>query len=840
MEIVKRNGESVTYEDIKIKNAVERSFISVNKYYNNDILEDIVMLVKKEVFSKDTISTVEKVQDTVELTLMQKGFYEVAKSYILYREKHSMQREQRKSIVSSFPNIPHLNNELIKIQKDFGAECPIEFLANKFLSFKKEGMSEKELLNVLIKATVELTSQEKPMWEFVGSRLLLLQFKIKVKKYEKDHNINSFYEKVCHLTKAGLYGKYILESYTKEELEECEKNIMTTEYNKLFNYSGLDLILKRYVIRSFDGVPLETPEEMFLGISLHLAIEEKNDRLNWVKRFYYMLSTLKVTMATPTLSNARKPFYQLSSCFIDTVPDSLNGIFRSIDNFAKVSKFGGGMGMYFGKVRSKGSDIRGFKGVAGGVIRWIKLVNDTAVAVDQLGMRHGAVAVYLDAWHRDLPEFLSIRTNNGDDRMKAHDVFPAICYPNKFWEQAEKNIDSNWYLMCPHEISTNRGYSLEDFYGKEWEIKYKECINDPRIEKRVIPIKEIIRLIIKSSVETGTPFIFNRDIVNEYNPNPHKGIIYCSNLCTEIAQNTSGISTKEKFITTKDGETVVVNETIPGDFVVCNLGSLSLGRINVEDKKELQHIVESCVRALDNVISMNFFPVEYAEITNNLYRPIGLGVSGYHHMLAKNKISWESEKHINFVDELFEDINYYAISASCKNAIEKGSYDYFEGSDWHNGNYFTKRNYTSNRWIDLAKMVKENGIRNAYLLAIAPTSSTSIITGTTAGIDPIMNKFYLEEKKNSLLPRVAPELSLETMWYYKNAHLINQNYSIKACGVRQRHIDQAQSMNIYITTDYTFRQILDLYITAYKEGVKTIYYIRNKSLEIDDCESCSS
>ena len=599
-------------------------------------------------------------------------------------------------------------------------------------------------------------------------------------------------------------------------------------------------MLSRYIIRGGKGVAFETPQEMFLGIALHLAMKEKKDRILWVRRFYDMLSTLKVTMATPTLANARKPYHQLSSCFIDTVPDSLNGIYRSIENFAKVSKFGGGMGMYFGKVRASGSAIRGFEGAAGGVIRWIRLANDTAVAVDQLGVRQGAVAVYLDVWHRDLPEFLNLRTNNGDDRMKAHDVFPAVCYPDYFWEQARDNIEGNWYLMCPHEILTVKGYALEDSFGEEWKEKYLDCVEDERIKKRVVPIKDIIRLIIKSAVETGTPFTFNRDHVNRANPNGHKGMIYCSNLCTEIAQNMSGIEEVEERIETADGDTVVVTVTKPGEFVVCNLASLSLGHLNVEDEEEISKITRYVVRALDNVIDLNFFPVPYAKINNGKYRPIGLGVSGYHHMLAKHGISWESEKHLEFAEKVFSRIHYAAIEASSDLAKEKGSYSYFEGSDWQTGTYFDKRKLTDEKWNCLRQKVKAQGLRNAYLLAAAPTSSTSIISGTTAGLDPIMNRYFLEEKKNGLMPRVAPELSFETYWFYKNAHYINQEWSIKACGVRQRHIDQAQSMNLYITNEYTFRKVLDLYLLAWEEGVKTIYYIRSKSLEVEECESCSS
>ena len=545
-------------------------------------------------------------------------------------------------------------------------------------------------------------------------------------------------------------------------------------------------------------------------------------------------------MATPTLSNARKPFQQLSSCFIDVVPDSLKGIFRSIDNFAQVSKYGGGMGLYFGKVRAAGSSIRGFEGAAGGVIRWIRIVNDTAVAVDQLGVRSGAAAVYLDAWHRDLPEFLQIRTNNGDERLKAHDVFPAVCYPDLFWRLAKENLDQDWYLMCPHDISLVKGYCLEDYYGEEWEEKYWDCVQDTRITKRTIRLKDIVRLIIKSAAETGTPFVFNRDIVNRANPNPHRGMIYCSNLCTEIAQNMSGISDIDSKIQTEEGDTVVVQTTKAGDFVVCNLASLTLGRLPVHNLEYIREVVRTAVRALDNVIDLNFYPIPYAEITNRNYRAIGLGVSGYHHMLAKNQIKWESKEHLAFVDRLFEELNYAAIEASSDYAAEKGSYRYFKGSDWETGAYFEKRGYDSEKWQKLRGKVKKQGMRNAYLLAVAPTSSTSIISGTTAGVDPVMKKFFLEEKKGAMLPRTAPELNMETYWYYKNAHLIDQRWSVRACGIRQRHIDQAQSVNLYITNEYTMRQVLELYLLAWERKVKTIYYVRSKSLEVEECESCSS
>lgn len=844
MDITKRTGVIEVYTREKIARVIERAFASVESDLASQELDSMVDHIE-ESLTKDHAAGlslhVEDIQDLVEKTLIERNYYKEVKSFILYREDRKHKRRIRGRIAACFPEMPLFDVELKEIQRDYPEEgYELDFLDMKFRSFFKEDMNLNERLHVLIKAAVELTTKEAPRWEFIAARLYLLEYSMSLQGQMKTFGVDNFYEKLEYLTDQNLYGAYILQNYSREEIETAF-GFIDEERNKLINYSGLDLLLKRYVIRTHAGESVESVQEMFLGIALHLAmLEEKSVRLEWVRRFYDMLSQLKVTMATPTLANARKPYHQLSSCFIDTVPDSLDGIYRSIDNFAQVSKFGGGMGLYFGKVRARGSTIRGFEGAAGGVIRWIRLANDTAVAVDQLGVRQGAVAVYLDVWHKDLPEFLGLRTNNGDDRMKAHDVFPAVCYPDYFWQQARDNIEGDWYLMCPHEVKSVKGYALEDCFGDEWTEKYLECVSDHRISKRVVPIKELIRLIIKSAVETGTPFAFNRDIVNRANPNGHRGIIYCSNLCTEIAQNMSSITLEDQRVETIDGEEVVVTVTRPGDFVVCNLASLSLGHLDVTDNEEVESITESAIRALDNVIDLNFFPLPYAKINNHRYRPVGLGVSGYHHMLAKNQISWESEAHLSFVDDVFERINYAAVRASNRIAKEKGSYAYFEGSDWHNGEYFKKRRYTGDKWQTLAADVAKYGMRNAYLMAIAPTSSTSIIAATTAGVDPIMNRFFLEEKKNGLMPRVAPELSESNIWFYKNAHLVDQHYSVRASGVRQRHIDQAQSMNLYITNDYTFRGVLDLYLEAWECGVKTIYYIRSKSLEVEDCEVCSS
>ena len=839
MEITKRNGMAEPYNKEKVAIAIRKSFASTGQSVTDETILTLVNEVENFILSDTGNRHVERIQDEVERSLMEHGFYAEAKNYILYRWQRTERRKALNHIVNETGD-ETITDTLKGIGQDFPRnEYSLTLLAEKFSSFYKPEMTPNERLTALIKAAVELTTQEAPDWEFIAARLLNFQLGKKLTEQAEFAGVLSFYEKLRYLTDEGLYGSYILASYSPEEIEEAA-GFICPERDKLFNYSGLDLLVKRYLIRTRSHEPIESVQEMYLGIALHLAMPERNNRLQWVRKFYDLLSKLEVTMATPTLANARKPYHQLSSCFIDTVPDSLEGIYRSIDNFAMVSKFGGGMGMYFGKVRAAGGNIRGFKGVAGGVIRWMKLVNDTAVAVDQLGMRQGAVAVYLDVWHKDLPEFLQLRTNNGDDRMKAHDIFPAVCYPDLFWRMAKEDLNQSWYLFCPNEIMTIKGYCLEDYYGEEWEKRYLDCVNDSRLSKRSMSIKDIVRLVLRSAVETGTPFTFNRDAVNRANPNNHRGIIYCSNLCTEIAQNMSAIETVSTEIRTEDGDMVVVKTVRPGDFVVCNLASLSLGHLPLEDEQQMKEKVATVVRALDNVIDLNFYPIPFAQITNHHYRSIGLGVSGYHHALAIRGIRWESEEHLSFMDKIFERINYAAIEASAELAKEKGRYDYFEGSDWQTGAYFTKRNYDSPAWKALAAKVAASGMRNAYLLAIAPTSSTSIIAGTTAGTDPVMKRFFLEEKKGAMLPRVAPSLSDKTFWLYKGAYLTDQQWSIRAAGVRQLHIDQAQSLNLYITNEFTMRQVLNLYLLAWECGVKTVYSVRRKSLEVEECESCAS
>jgi ribonucleoside-diphosphate reductase alpha chain len=728
---------------------------------------------------------------------------------------------------------------------------PIELEMDSNLQFR-DGMSTKEIQKVLIQTAIEkmiqttsdtngnIVKRTNINWQYVAARLLMsdLYKEAAINRGYDYFGYGDFYPLVERLTKLDCYGGYLVNEYTMEEIEELGAYIKP-ERDLLFNYEGLKLLSDRYLIRGFNKEVLELPQERFMVIAMHLAIPEGKQKLYYAKKFYDILSELKMTTATPTLAGAGTPFHQLSSCFISVVGDNLWSIYDVNQKFSSVSKHGGALGIYLGKVRSLNSEIRGHKNASGGVIPWTRLYNDTAVAVDQLGRRKGGASITLDVWHQDLYEFLELRTNNGDDRRKAHDIFPAISIPNLFMERLEER--GSWSLFDPYMVNKVMGYHLEDFYdevdNRAFTKRYLACEANEQLERITVTALDIMKKIMKSAVETGTPFIFFRDTVNQANPNKHAGMIYASNLCHEIAQNVSESSFIEETIENRDGHTEVVRRIQSGDMVTCNLNSINLGRVELE---ELEETIPLQIRMLDNVITLNQFPVAEAKITSDKYRAIGLGTSGYHHYLVNHKITWESEAHFTQADRLYEEIAYQSIKSSMELAKEKGAYQAFEGSEWQSGKYFERRGYQSKRWLELKEEVKKYGVRNGYIMAVAPTGSTSNIAGTTAGIDPIFKKFFIEEKKGSFTPKAAPDLCNENFWLYKEAHHINQLYSIKACGIRQKHIDQAQSFNLYITPEVKAKDILDLYIESWKNGIKTIYYIRNQSLEMDECTSCSS
>ncbi|WP_371180596.1 ribonucleoside-diphosphate reductase subunit alpha [Xanthomonas sacchari] len=714
---------------------------------------------------------------------------------------------------------------------------------------KKESLSADDMVDYLIREAESRVDIATPEWEYFAARLYLDRLYKRASKnrfYDAGEKYGSYVGLQESLADRGVYSIDILKNYSKDELAEAGRMI-DPERDKLFAYNGLYLLATRYLATDNSRKVYELPQERWLTIALYLMQDEKprERRMQLVGEAYWALSNLYMTVATPTLANAGKIGGQLSSCFIDTVDDSLQGIYDSNTDVARVSKHGGGVGAYLGYVRSSGSAIRGVKNSSGGVVPWIKQLNNTAVSVDQLGQRKGAIAVYLDIWHRDIEAFLDLRLNNGDQRLRAHDVFTAVCVPDIFMEAVERR--GEWYLFDPHEVKEVKGWYLQDFFDEKrgegsFRARYEEVVADERIGRKVVKAIDMFKRIMVSQLETGNPFMFYRDEVNRMNPNKHQGMVYSSNLCTEILQNMSPTRVIQEMIS---GDQIVTTKQA-GDFVVCNLSSVNLGRAvtaqpDLLSPDILERLIRVQVRMLDNVIDLNELPVPQATITNQKYRAIGLGTFGWHHLLAQKGIDWNSPEAEAYSDSLYERINYLTIQASLALAKEKGAYKVFKGSDWQNGEYFTKRGYDSAEWQELAAQVSVHGVRNAWMVAVAPNMSTAQIAGSTASIDPIYSAFYYEEKKDFRRPVVAPGLTVDTYPYYeKGAYKVDQFASVRQNARRQRHVDQSISFNFYVPSGIRASTLLDLHMTAWKEGLKTTYYVRSNDIDISECEWCSS
>ncbi|GAB6992046.1 ribonucleoside-diphosphate reductase subunit alpha [Paenibacillus pini] len=730
---------------------------------------------------------------------------------------------------------------------------------------RREEVTGEDISSAFTMSSLELVTKEEPNWKFAAARSLLTTLYKKAahnRRYKaySDEPYGALYPLITELVQKGIYRQELLDFYTKEQVEELGKCI-DYRHDLLFDYIGLLTLSDRYLANDFEGRVMELPQERYMIIAMFLMHREPAEkRLDLVKEAYWAMSNIYMTAATPTMSNAgKKVAGQLSSCFIDTVDDSLEGIFDSNTDVARLSKMGGGIGVYLGKVRARGSDIRGHKNTSSGVIPWIRQLNNTAVSVDQLGTRKGAVAVYLDVFHKDILAFLDLKLNNGDERMRAHDVFHGICIPDLFMEAVESR--GEWSLFCPHEVkklmnwkdANGRPLGLEDFYDEAngqgtFRDKYAEAVAHPILSRITVQAIDIMKRVMKSQLETGTPYMFYRDTVNRANPNSAHGMVYSSNLCTEIMQNQSATVIESEELVTKDGQTRIVISKVPGDFVVCNLNSIHLARAVPADV--LERLIPIQVRMLDNVIDINNIEVLQAQYTNSQYRAVGLGTFGLHHLLALEGIRWESEEAVTYNDNLYEKINYLLVQASMELAKEKGHYAKFQGSDWESGAYFESRGYvdgehegkyvTTEQWKALQQQVQSNGVRNAWLFAIAPNGSTSIIAGSTASIDPLYELLSYEEKTTYKIANPAPDLSEKTIWYYKTAFTIDQHWSIDMASARQRHVDQAQSFNLYVRPDIKATEFLELHLHAWKAGLKSTYYVRSRALTIEECESCAS
>lgn len=727
----------------------------------------------------------------------------------------------------------------------------------------RDGITSAEIQKTLIKTAVDKIDIDAPNWTFVASRLFMFNLYHQVNGFTGYCSLKKYFEK------GNKEGRLLMGLGDMYDLERLDKHIKP-ERDMLFNYLGVKTLYDRYLIKDRDNNPIELPQHMFMAIAMFLAQREE-DKHEWAIKFYNMISQFEVMLATPTLSNARTTRHQLSSCYIGSTPDNIEGIFDSYAEMAMLSKFGGGIGWDWTGIRSMGSFIDGHKNAAGGTVPFLKITNDIAIAVDQLGTRKGAIAVYMEPWHIDINDFLDLKKNSGEERRRAHDLFPAMWLNDLFMQRVQE--DGIWTLFDPYDCG-----ELATLYGEDFNKRYKEFEEDESIIKEKIKAKSLWKKILTSYFETGSPFLCFKDNANRANPNNHVGVIRSSNLCTEIFQNTNPNHYKIKFIF-ENGDSVsyeedeivkvdsgmekpakkvtaldslgglpiyvVEKEKINGDTAVCNLASVNLSRINT--KEDIDRIVPTAIRCLDNVIDLNFYPIEKVKRTNMKSRSIGLGVMGEAQMLAEQGIAWGSQEHFDKIDEVMEAVSFNAISASSDLAAEKGTYPDFDGSQWSRGimpmdhanaeviNLVDRGGLFASKyeWDDLRAKVKKQGMRNGYLMAIAPTSSISILTGTTQAIEPVFKRKWFEENLSGLIPVVVPKLSPETWAYYTPAYDLNQTALIKAAAIRQKWLDQGQSLNIFITLDKASgRYLNEIYMLAWKLGLKSTYYLRSQSPEV--------
>lgn len=743
----------------------------------------------------------------------------------------------------------------------------------------RDGISTKEIQETLIKTAVDKIDVDCPDWTFVAARLFLYSLHKRVSGINRYNHLKEYFEK------GEKEGRILLGLKEKYDLDDLNDYIKP-ERDLQFTYLGIKTLYDRYLIKDKKGEPIELPQQMFMGIAMFLAQNEFNPQ-EWAKKFYDLISKFEVMLATPTLSNARTTRHQLSSCYIGSTSDNIEGIFDSYKEMALLSKFGGGIGWDWSKVRAMGGSIDGHKNAAGGIIPFLKITNDIAVAVDQLGTRKGAIAVYIEPWHMDINDFIDLRKNSGEERRRAHELFPALWINDLFMKRVKQN--DKWTLFDPLETS-----DLCELYGEKFEKRYEEYEKNEHISKEIVDAKELWKKILLNYFETGMPFLCFKDTANRTNPNSHSGIIRSSNLCTEIFQNTEpnyyqikvifddlselhldeeqiiqidgGYSKPAKKISSLDsinGKKVYIVEKFKNDgkTAVCNLASINLSKINT--KEDIARVVPTAVRMLDNVIDLNFYPHIKVKNTNLKSRSIGLGVMGEAQMLAEAQIHWGSDEHLFKIDEIMENISYECIQASSNLALEKGSYPDFDGSNWSRGIFpidvasekakaLTLREglfeQSSCDWDKLREKVKKDGMRNGYLMAIAPTSSISILVGTTQTIEPVYKRKWFEHNLSGIIPVVVPNLNLDSWGYYTSAYELDQKILVKAAAVRAKWIDQGQSLNIFMSLDKASGGYLnEIYTLAHELGIKSTYYLRSESpdsTKVDvadrsiECEGC--
>ena len=878
LRVIKRNGKVVAFEDDKIKVAITKAFLAtesgnaaaserIHKKVNQ-LTENVVEVFQRRMPSGGTLH-IEEIQDQVELQLMRSEELDVAKSYILYRAERTQERKKEKLEID-LPDTPSIN-----ITKSDGTVVPldVEKVAG-LISDACENLDEVSINEVLDEALKNLydgvsiadmrtslvmsarTKVEKePNYSFVTARILMDQIRSEALNFLNIAEESTYQEMEKYYPEAfkayidkGIELDILNPELKTFDLDKLSQAIDHTRDNQ-FTYLGLQTLYDRYFIHC-DDVRYELPQVFFMRVSMGLALEEEN-REDRAIEFYRLLSSFDYMSSTPTLFNSGTKRPQLSSCYLTTIPDDLDGIFSAMKDNALLSKWAGGLGNDWTPVRAMNSYIKGTNGKSQGVVPFLKVANDTAVAVNQGGKRKGAMCGYLETWHLDIEEFLELRKNTGDERRRTHDMNTANWVPDLFMKRVEQ--DENWTLFSPGEAP-----ELHDLVGKAFEEKYEEYEEKAKKGEmnqfKSIPAKELWRKMLTMLFETGHPWITFKDSCNLRSPQQHSGVVHSSNLCTEITLNTSADK----------------------EIAVCNLGSVNLANHMKDgslDEEKVKQTVSTAIRMLDNVININYYSVDTARNSNFKHRPIGLGLMGFQDALYLQDIPYCSDEAVEFADRSMELISYSAIYASTDLAKERGAYESFEGSLWSKGilpkdsidilsenrgsEYLNVDRSETLDWETLRKKVIKDGMRNSNVMAIAPTATISNITGVTQSIEPTYQNLYVKSNLSGEFTIVNPHLVRKLkeldLWddvmindlkyfegslseisripddvkkLFSTAFEVEPKYIVESASRRQKWIDQAQSLNLYIGNadgkklDITYRM-------AWYSGLKTTYYLRS-------------
>jgi ribonucleoside-diphosphate reductase alpha chain len=691
----------------------------------------------------------------------------------------------------------------------------------------RNGITTREIQDNLIHCALELCNVDDTDWRYVAGRLLMWSL-WKDTLVNRGYTYGNYPQTVRSFVDSGKYDPRIL-VYSQQELEDAGEWI-NSDWDLDYDYAGAVLLTNRYLL------PLELPQEAFLTCALLLAsVESPENRLTCAKQFYTAIALRKISLATPILANLRVPNGSLTSCFIVSIDDSLESIFGEITNTARISKNGGGVGVNVSRIRATGSWVMGKNNASGGIIPWIKLLNDTAIAVNQGGRRAGAVTVSVDIWHLDVPEFLEMQTENGDQRRKAYDVFPQLVIPDEFMRRVVNKED--WTLVDPYEVRLNFGVELAELWGEEFEQIYQQIeasLGDKITLYKRVNARELFKHIMRAQVETGMPYLAFKDTINRANPNKHDGYIPSVNLCTESFSNVR-----------------------PDTYAhCCNLVSLNLANM---DDQEIESLCSLSVRLLDNTIELTNPPFSDAKNHNDRYRTIGVGCMGLADWLAKRDLQYSNLREIS---NLFEDIGYYCTHASMTLAKERGAYGAFSGSDWSKGlligskpvEWFLNHAYSGPRWQKLAEDIQQYGIRNSHITAIAPNTSSSLVQGCTASVLPVYSRFFYDKWAKGTVP-IAPPYISQKFWFYRENKSFDQKQVVSAISTIQQWIDTGISMEllfnlnegVYFPQDperaIKAKDIFETLVLAWEKGCKAVYYVRivqRDNFKEEGCDFCEN